>query len=211
MKYFCCFLLAICLSACQSAWITDLAAPSGGILFHDDFSDPSNGWARISGPGGAMDYDHGMYRMVITSQNYDLWSFSGHAYRDVRVEADATRMAGPVENALGLTCRSQHESDFYFFIISSDGYYALGKMQRGTASLLGQDMMAHSTAISLGKGPNHLRFDCIGQTLTGYVNEKMVAIAEDAEFPSGDAGLIAGTFDQPGVDVAFDNFVVIKP
>ena len=156
-----------------------------------------------------MDYDHDTYRMVVTAQHYNLWSFSGHAYQDVRVEADATRMAGPLENLFGLTCRSRADN-FYFFAISSDGYYALGKMKNGTTSLLGQEMMAHSTAITLDTGINYLRFDCIGQTLTGYVNGQSVAIAEDADFPNGDAGLIVGTFDQPGADVAFDNFVVLK-
>lgn len=211
MKFICCVFLVICLTACKSPLITDLAAGPGGTLFHDDFSDPTSGWARISGQGGAMDYDNGMYRMVVTAQNYNLWSFSGHAYQDVRVEADATRMAGPAENLLGLICRSRDADNFYLFIISSDGYYALGKIKNGTISLLGQEMMAHSTAIIQGDGPNHLRFDCVGQTLTGYVNGQAVAITNDADFPSGDAGLIAGTFDQPGVDVAFDNFVVTKP
>jgi hypothetical protein len=211
MKFICCVFLVICLTACESPLITDLAVGSGGTLFHDDFSDPTSGWARISGQGGAMDYDNGMYRMVVTAQHYDLWSFSGHAYQDVRVEADATRMAGPAENLFGLICRSRDADNFYLFIISSDGYYALGKIKNGALSLLGQEMMAHSTTIIQGDSPNHLRFDCVGQTLTGYVNGQAVAITNDADFPSGDAGLIAGTFDQPGVDVAFDNFVVTKP
>jgi hypothetical protein len=211
MKFICCLFLVICLTACESPLITDLVAGPGGTLFHDDFSDPASGWERISGQGGAMDYDNGMYRMVVTAQHYDLWSFSGHSYRDVRVEVDATWMAGPVENLFGLTCRSRNDNDFYFFAISSDGYYAIGKMKNGTTSLLGQEMMAHSTAIIQSDDPNHLRFDCIGQTLTGYVNGQAVAITNDADFLSGDAGLIVGTFDQPGVDVAFDNFVVTKP
>ena len=210
MKFVWCFLLVVCLTACESPLITDLVVGPGGTLFHDDFSDPASGWARVSGQGGAMDYDHDTYRMVITAQHYNLWSFSGHAYRDVRVEADAIRMAGPLENLFGLTCRSR-EDNFYFFAISSDGYYALGKMENGTTSLLGQEMMAHSTAITLDTGPNYLRLDCIGQTLTGYVNGQTVATAEDTDFPSGDAGLIVGSFDQPGVDVSFDNFAVMKP
>lgn len=107
MKFICCLFFVICLTACKSSLVTDLAAGPGGTLYHDDFSDPTSGWMRTSGPGGAMDYDNGMYRMVITAQNYNLWSFSGHAYRDVRVEADATRMAGPAENLFGLICRSR--------------------------------------------------------------------------------------------------------
>jgi hypothetical protein len=38
-----------------------------------------------------------------------------------------------------------------------------------------------------------------------------VAVTDDSAFRSGDAGLIAGTFDEGGVEISFDNFVVYKP
>jgi hypothetical protein len=34
---------------------------------------------------------------------------------------------------------------------------------------------------------------------------------QDATLNAGDVGLLAGTFDQPGVDAIFDNFVALKP
>ncbi len=71
--------------------------------------------------------------------------------------------------------------------------------------------MAPSAAIIQGHGPNHLRLDCIGETLRGYVNDQVIATSNDTDFPSGDVGLVAGALDTPGVDVAFDNFVVYKP
>ena len=201
----------ILLSACQSSLVTDLATRPCGTLYHDDFSDPTSGWTRTSSPNGTLDYDNGIYRMVVTSPNYDLWAVSGQAYRDVKVEADATRLAGPDGNRFGVICRYRNPQNFYFFIVSSDGYYAVGKVSGGVRTLLNQDMMAYSAVIAPGNGPNHLRFDCVGQTLTGTINDQAIVVAKDADFPSGDAGLIAGAFDQPGVDMAFDNFVVIKP
>jgi hypothetical protein len=199
------------LSACQSSLITDLAAGPGGKLYHDDFSDPTSGWTRTSSPNGTLDYDNGSYRMAVASPYYDLWAVSGHAYRDVRVEADAARLAGPDVNRFGVICRYRNPQNFYFFIVSSDGYYAIGKVSDDVRVLLNQDMMAYSAAIVPGNGPNHLRFDCIGQTLTGYVNDQSIVVANDADLPSGDAGLITGAFDQPGVDMAFDNFAVYRP
>ena len=210
MKYVFSFFLIISLTACQTSLVSDLTHP-GGRLFWDDFSDPSGNWPQASGPDGSLGYADGAYRMTVQLPNYDLWAFSGHTYRDVQVEADAVRLAGPLENLFGLACRSQASENFYFFIISSDGYYAIGKIKNGTASLLGQEMMAYSAAIQQGNGPNHLRFDCIGQSLTGSVNDQPVASTNDPDFSSGDAGLLAGAFAEPGVDVSFDNFVVIKP
>jgi hypothetical protein len=77
-------------------------------------------------------------------------------------------------------------------------------------SLLGQEMMAYSPTITVG-GANHLTLNCFQETLTAYINGQLVGIADDPDLSSGDAGLLAGSFDVGGVDVAFDNFVVTKP
>jgi len=75
---------------------------------------------------------------------------------------------------------------------------------------LGQTEMQASDAIQVGT-MNHLRADCIGDKLTFYINFTEVASATDPDFSSGDAGLVAGSFTEPGVDVLFDNFVVLQP
>jgi hypothetical protein len=128
----------------------------------------------------------------------------------VQVETDAARLAGPAQNLFGLVCRSSNSEAFYFFAISSDGYFGLGKVKKARVTLLGQKMMEYSPAILQGN-PNHLRFDCIGQTLKGSVNGQAIATGQDADFSSGEVGLLAGALDSPGVDMAFDNFVVYKP
>ncbi|KAF0106730.1 MAG: hypothetical protein FD146_2322 [Anaerolineaceae bacterium] len=203
--------LLFLLAGCGSGFAAELDAQPGDALYQDDFSDPSSGWPRISAEVGAMDYYNGVYRILVNAADYDLWSAPGKNYTDVRLEVDAARLAGPAENRFGLVCRYRSAQDFYFFVISSDGYYTIGKFGGGVVSLLGQPTMAYNAAIVTGVAPNHLRFDCVGASLTGYVNGQMVAITQDAAFPDGDVGLIAGAFDVPGVDVVFDNFVVMKP
>ena len=54
-------------------------------------------------------------------------------------------------------------------------------------------------------------FRSIGDTLTFFVNFNEVASAQDIDFASGDVGLLAGSFSESGVDVSFDNFVVMQP
>lgn len=204
-------LLLLFVSACQSALLTDLAAAPGDRLYWDDFSDTSGSWPEYSQAEGTTGYADGAYRMEVVSPGYQMWAVSGQAYRDVQVEVDAIWLAGPLANLYGLVCRYQDEGNFYFFIISSDGYYAIGETRGGRASLLGQEMMAYNAAILQGEASNHLRFDCIGSTLTGFINGQMVAITEGPAFRDGDAGLMAGSFDEGGVEVRFDNFVVYKP
>jgi hypothetical protein len=38
-----------------------------------------------------------------------------------------------------------------------------------------------------------------------------VATAQDTDLANGDVGVLAGAFDEAGVDVLFDHFVVIQP
>jgi hypothetical protein len=106
-------------------------------------------------------------------------------------------------------CRYQG-GNHYFFIISSDGFYGVGKFIDGQSILIGQESMVPSELI-LAEGINHLRADCIGNTLAFYVNFSQVAFVQDADLPTGDVGVLAGAFNEPGVDVLFQNFVVIQP
>ena len=212
MKPNCCIiLLTLFLAACQTSLITDLTVPSDRVLFKDNFLDLTSGWPRTVSANGSEDYTDGSYRIEINIPQYDLWAAPGQAFSDVKVEVDATRLSGPDANRFGVVCRYRNPQNNYFYIISSDGYYAIGKTLNGTTSLLGQEMMAFSTAIIQGDGPNHLRFDCIGRTLTGYINGKAIASARDVDFSNGDAGLLAGAFNTAGVQVAFKNFLVTKP
>jgi len=71
--------------------------------------------------------------------------------------------------------------------------------------------MQPTDAIIQGYATNHLRADCIGSTLTLYVNDQMVAVATDSSLASGDVGLVGGTFDIPSSTFEFDNFVVYQP
>jgi hypothetical protein len=157
-----------------------------------------------------MDYDGGGYRMLVNALQANFWARPHRDFSDVRVEVDAGKLAGPDENRIGLICRFTDET-YYFFIISSDGYYGLGLFAKGEAALLGQSQMEYSDRIKIGTDVNHLRADCKGNVLTFYANGFQLAQARDSSLAKGDVGLLTGTFDQPGVDIVYDNFVVLKP
>jgi hypothetical protein len=203
------FLLPLLLYACLPATSPILPAASpGDILYQEQFENNTTGWARISNENGIMDYDGGGYRILVRQPKLNIWSTSEKNFGDVRVEADVIRLNGPDENRMGLICRYQG-GDYYFFIISNDGFYVIGKFIGGLTLLLGQSEMQASDAIQKGS-MNHLRADCIGDTLTFYVNFTQVASTTDPDFATGDVGVVAGSFAEPGVDVLFDNFVVIQ-
>jgi hypothetical protein len=205
-----CSLFAILLGACvPSASALFPVAEPGTILYQEQFENNTTGWARIANEHGIMDYDGGGYRILVREPRLNVWSTSERIFGDVRVEADVITLNGPDENRMGLICRYQN-GDYYFFVISNDGYYAIGKFIGGLTLLLGQNEMQPSEMIQPGT-MNHLRADCVGDQLTFYINFTQVASVTDLDFPTGDVGVVAGAFSEPGVDVLFDNFVVIQP
>ena len=213
IKLFVLLLIILSLACSTAAIIPTPPAPitvSGSVLFQDDFSRPVSGWDRMLVDEGIMDYDAGGYRILVNSLQTNFWSTPHQNFSDVRLEVDTGKLAGPDENRIGLVCRF-NGSDYYFFIISSDGFYGMGVYSGGQAVLLGQSEMQSSSNINKGLAVNHLRADCIGNTLTFYVNGFQMAQAQDSTLSTGDVGLLAGTFAAPGVDVVFDNFVVLMP
>ena len=181
----------------------------GEVLFEDKFTTNVSGWRRLANEGGIMDYDSSGFRILVRQPNMNFWSTPEKNFGDARIEADVTTLNGPDENRMGVICRYQR-GDYYFFIISNDGYYAIGKFIGGQTLLLGQGSMAPTSFIQKD-ALNHLRADCIGDTLTLFVNFNQVASAQDSDFKNGDVGVLAGSFNEPGVDVLFQNFVVIQP
>jgi hypothetical protein len=190
----------------------DTSPEEPNILFQDDFSSSTSGWEDIyRDSDGISDYDQDGFRLQINQPQFDYWANPGLSFTDVSIEVDAQKIGGPEDNDFGLICRYTDESNFYFFLATSDGYYAIGKNGANGQTLLGSDFFEQTDQVRSGNAVNHLRADCVDSTLTFYINGTQVSQVSDTEHISGDVGLMAGTFDEPGTDILFDNFVVRKP
>lgn len=183
----------------------------GSIIFQDDFSDPSSGWSRAVTDDAETDYADGMYRILVNQPNTDIWALSGVDLQDVSVEATALKVGGERDNRFGLVCRAGGDGNFYTFIISSDGFWGIGKVRGADYQLVGMDSLQPSEHIRQGSEENTLRADCWGDTLTFYVNGQKLAEVQDGEFTAGDVGFIAGSYASPGVDIRFDDFTLRGP
>jgi len=183
---------------------------SSNVLFEDDFSKTSSGWDQVTNDSGTTDYKDGTYQILVNQTQYDLWANPGKSFTDVSAEIDAVMVGGPVDNDFGIICRYTDVNNYYFGIISSDGYYAIGYVLDGKQSIFAEQL-EFSDAIKQNTESNRIRFDCVGSTLTLYANGTQLTQATDSTLTSGDVGLMAGTFDTAGTNVSFDNFVVKKP
>lgn len=183
------------------------------IIFQDDFSSTSSGWDSVRNEDGITDYDQDGYRIQVLDANTDYWANPGlSAQTDVSITVDVKKLDGPDDNDFAIICRYVDINNFYTFLASSDGYYGIAKVVKGSQDLIDQDSLMPTDAIKLDAGAvNTLRADCVGSTLTFYINGTQIAQVQDTTFTAGDVGLLAGTFDEAGTDILFDNFVVRKP
>jgi hypothetical protein len=207
-------LMMALLTACQISSLTSsfFDTPSGAVLFQDDFSDPSSGWENLTyDQFGTLDYFDGYYRIQVMGEQQMLWAGPGMIFTDVRLEADMIKVIGSTDDIFGLICRATDHDNFYFFIISSDGYYGIGKMIDGLQSMIDTKGMLPSEVISQGMTGNHLRVDCIGEQLEFSINGQLLARVRDFDLTNGDVGLLAGNLDASENVVLFDNFSVINP
>ena len=185
------------------------------ILFQDDFSATNSGWDRATDDSYSTNYENGGYRINIVPANYSAFANPLQSFQnDIRLEVDATKIAGPDDNnAFGVICRYQDVDNYYYFYISSDGYVGIGMDNAGTKSIISSSdgYLTIASGINSGSATNHIRADCIGNTLTLYVNGTRVASASEGTFTGGDIGLVARTYDVAGTDILFDNLFVYKP
>ena len=180
-------------------------------LFFDDFSENNSGWDRYESAAGKTDYVKGGYRIAVYEPMTDFFANPYQNFKDVIVEVKAARVEGPENNSFGVICRYQDEENFYAAQISSDGYGGIFRMKDGAYSLLGLENMIPVPAVLGGSGENIIRFECVGNALTLFANGQPVDYREDDSFDKGDVGLIAGTFDEGGVVIEFDDFRVTQP
>jgi len=195
---------------CAACSLLELPSEPGSVLFQDDFSRQSSGWDRYRDETYSTDYAGGAYRIHVLRPNTDAWANPGLDLGDARLEVDATKAGGPDDNVFGVICRYQDARNFYFFLVSSDGYTGIGVYKDGRRRLLTDQSLLPHPAVVRGSATNHLRADCVGYRLDLYVNGQWVAGAAAAEWAEGDVGLIAGTYELGGTELLFDNFSVIK-
>jgi hypothetical protein len=100
----------------------------------------------------------------------------------------------------------------YTVLFAATRMRIIGVHKNGEGTLLIENTMQPAAVVQTGDTSNLIRAVCDGSELRLHVNGVLVARAQDEEnWVEGDVGLIVGTFDQPDVEIEFDNFSVTKP
>jgi hypothetical protein len=186
------------------------AAPLGALVFEDDFSDERS-WFTDSGDNFGFEYARGGYRIYVNILNATIWSIRERDYSDVQLEVDGQRTSGARDGYYGLICRHQDEEESYYaLVVSEDGTYGIGKSEQGEFEFL-ETGTAPENVIRGEDETNRVRADCIGETLSLYVNNQKLVEVQDDDFESGFVGLVAGTRLGGDTTILFDNFAIYEP
>jgi hypothetical protein len=202
-------LLAACgyrqITADTFPWISDEE-----ILFRDDFSHQSGGWNTFEDNLSYSGYFQGGFRLKTDVANYQIWSVPGLNFKDAQIFVQAEKIGGNDNNLFGLLCRFQDDSNYYAFVISSDGYFGIYEKLYGELELIDQRHMDFSPEIKRGAAINDIQAVCQGKNLVLSVNDVLLLQVQDDSITYGDVGLIVGNLSDGGVDILFDHFIVVK-
>ncbi|MBE0684962.1 MAG: hypothetical protein IH585_03075 [Anaerolineaceae bacterium] len=208
-------LLVVLLSACS---VLDVVFPKsteippvGTVLFSDSFSSNESGWNTWNQNGSYVIYQADGLRFFVDKPHLDFYSKPGYEFTDVRIEVEAIKIAGPDNNTFGVICRMQDEKNYYAFVISSDGYAGIIKVEEGVYQLINSESMEFAPSVRQGEAINYLVVTCQYNFLKLDINGENQFSIQDNSFTHGDVGLIAGSFEEPGVDIFFDNLTVFQP
>jgi hypothetical protein len=218
------FLLLPTLACARGDDATGAPAPSfpsepGAVLVDEPFADTTtHKWDVYNDRETRAEYEVNRLLLAIDVPDEVAWSLlqdNGAEFGDVALDLDVTALAGPTDNSFGLIFRYKDRWNFYSFDVSSDGYYRL-QLRRGTSNT---DWQAHklidwtpSAAVRPGLDqPNHLRLVAKGTAFTLIINGQTVNQFTDTTLSRGRIGVSAGSFQEPGVQIAFDNLVVSNP
>ena len=215
-RFFVLIVALLALTACSVPPASEPDTCAGpAFLFADDFSGEFDcGWALYDRGGGTAAIDNAAMQLTVGQPGQLWWTNPSRSFDDVVITTEARQVDGPNDNAYGVICRYQDEENFYAFMVSGDGYFAIGKYQSGseTVTYLTPDAQFQpSDAINVGVASNELRVSCIGNQLSMEVNGIPLLSVTDPTFVNGDVGLAAATLQQGTTIVEFDNVRVTTP
>lgn len=177
-------------------------------VYQDKFDNPTSGWPVVSNDQYEVSYKNGEYYFIEKKGGLSfLRNQSAGQFTDFILEADVRLVSGPNQNAFGIIFRVlDSQQDFYFFKVTANGYYVVGKRLNGIPQVI---LNKESGYLQKGYNTNHLKVVCKGPMIAVYVNGNYLTTITDGSFVEGYIGVTIG----PGTSelvttAAFDNFRV---
>lgn len=180
----------------------------GDVAFFDDFSDPGSGWTSYPELDYPPSYESGhLVFSIVPTESFGL-GYLPRVFEDVAVSVDVKFDQPAHDGDIGILCRYVDSENYYSVEVTENGYYAVWKKVNSEYSWLIE--WTPSSLIPTDGSPFILNAACDGTQLQVGINDQLLGTANDADLASGYVGLIAGTYENGGLIVSFDNFEVIE-
>ncbi len=141
-------------------------------------------------------------RRITYASNSDTGPFT-----DFTLEIDARLVSGTEHTDYGITFRRQCRGNFYFFTVSPDGTFTVGKQVKNEWYPL---ETGKSAFIKGDNSTNSLKVICDGPEAQIFVNENCIRTIADDSFNGGRVGMMVGVREQPYGHAAFDSLEVSR-
>ena len=201
-------------ASAESVEPTPSAAPASdpNILFHDDFTNPTTGWAEDKFDNYFIGYhEPEYYHVEVTSPNSKTTVFEPQkqVFEDATVDLDV----------LTVSAKTAPQGDFRYGITfrrAGDQYYAFTVSPRTKKWFALKNSPSALTVLAEGTDDNiheldtddTLRVDIQGSNFTFHINNEIVGEATDADYASGEIGFYVESFDSPNTHIHFDDLVI---
>lgn len=206
--------LLVGLAGCARATLQPAVEFDEDVLYHDEFVPDRMGEWQFEGDsaGRTTIINEQMVIELSAPHLLQFTTLNNLTFADFALEVDARQVGGDLQNSYGVLFRMQDPQRFYRFEVTGNGLYMLERRNAdGTWTRFLEDWVP-SPAINQGiNASNRLQVVAQGPLLSAYVNEVLVQEVNDDLYPAGAIALDAGTFNQPAIQVAFDNLVVRQP
>jgi hypothetical protein len=184
------------------------------VLYQDDFTDPTTGWAAETFDNYFIGYhEPEYYHIAITSPNYRTAVFIPNrpTFEDATIEVKdftfASKTAETGDFRYGLIFRRSGDQYYAFTVSQRTKTWAVLKSTGNGVEVLkeGSDSKINDFDV-----PDDLRVDARGSTFTFQINGGFIAQVDDPDYASGEVGFYVQTLDAPSLHIHFDSIRIRK-
>jgi 3-keto-disaccharide hydrolase len=206
-------LFILLLSSCtnestSSVSPTATVGPLSQEVFRDGFDSQDGNWTTYSSTDGSAFYENGKLHIKnYTASEYPSGSYIQQQFSDFALEVEMELVSGSTATWQSVVCRYNGMGDSYMFCINANGKYSILKSVGGVATMLRTPSPSSHIRTGLGV-TNNIRVECIGNSLTLYVNGFSVTQVSDNTLVTGYVGFSVESTSGEYSEAAFDNVVI---
>lgn len=206
--------VALLVTGCRSLQSGGALSGDTEIIFSEEFGEVVSGSWQLEGDdqSRATIGDGKLLITIDAPSTVHYTTLPDQIFSDFALEVDATQQAGSPASSYGVLLRMTGPQQFYRFEVTGNGEYVVERHDGAGSWVRLTDSWESSEALQAGLNTtNHLAIVAVGGTFSFYANDQLLTQVVDAQYGQGAIALDAGTFGQPGLQVAFDNLVIREP